>query len=1374
MTEGRGPTAGDRSIPEVAKVVAQGLFGGSRRIIQTRPGHAYLAVRGLAGPQADRMAAALERELNRLEGVKWASVNPVLASVVVSFDGGRTDVGRVADVIGSLEEAYGAGAHAGVVADHPADTAPAGRTIAVLAGDVLALGFSAVGRLTRLPPLPVEAASVLTAVEGVGPLRRALGTHPRAATGAALASAALQGLGQGPVGLAVDMAYRASILSERLARRQAWMRVEPQVCGGRPEVALAPQPVDDRPVALPQTLAERYAQTSSLVSLAGAAVSLGLTRNPRRAADLLLAGLPRAARLGVESFASQLDRIFAGRNVIVMDPQVLRQLDLVDTVVVDAPVLGDPAAPNGKASLDPHAAALIEAVRTAAQDLVIAGKSSPWAAHLAPDLTVAGGRALARSVRELQAEGRVVALVSGRPGSALMSADCGIGIVHAQEQHPPWGADLICMALADAPAVIDATRLARTAGREASVISAAGSLAGSLLALGPLPGAGRRAVTAVQVATLVAMGAGAWTATKLPPRPGPALTAGGGAEEIEGRPWHALEATAALTELGSSGAGLTPDEATARYRPDTTGAKPGFAALFARELSNPLTAVLGAGAALSAATGSVVDAALIGGVIGMDALIGAGQKLRTEAAITRLTRALTEGRTTVVRAGREVVVEAGSIVPGDVVHLSAGDAVPADCRVLDAAGLEVDESSLTGESFPVAKEAAPVAEETPVADRPSMLYAGTAVAAGRAAAVVVATGEHTESRRGAAGAVTPATGVQTRLKTLTDRTIPVVVGAGAALTFNSLLRGAPAREAVSAGVSLATSAVPEGLPFVATVAQAAAARRLAASGILVRNPEVLEALGRVEVLCFDKTGTLTEGHLRLTRVSDGVSEQAVDSLDDPSRAVLAAALRATPRARPGGLPHPTDQAVVEAADQAQVAIGFGAPGWRKVGSLPFEPGRGYHAVAAGSRAGQRLSVKGAPEVVLPRCTTWRRGNGEPVSLNGSTRHQVEAEVHRLAGQGLRVLAVAERNGSGRVELNDDKIDRLELLGFVAVADDARASAAGPLSQLQDAGIHVVMITGDHPATAEAVGRKLGLINGGQVMTGPQVDAMTDKELDAIVDRAAVFARVTPAHKVRIVAAYQRGGRAVAMTGDGANDAQAIRLADVGVAFGSRSTPAAQDAADIWIARDDLDGLTETMVEARAMWASVRESLAILLGGNLGEVLFATGGALIDGRPPLTPRQLLTVNLFTDLAPAMAIAVQPPRSARFRIRIEGPETSLSGRLARDVALRAGATSAGAYGAWVAARVTGTRARARTVALAALVLSQLGQTMVIGRRSKLVLGTSIVSGAGLAAIIQTPGVSQFFGCRPLGPFGWGIALYSAGAATVGAVAADWLLP
>lgn len=1354
-------------LSRMARAVASGVTGRDRRVLRTRPGHGYVSVRGLEGRQGHDLARAVEAAVSSMRGVRWAQVNPVLASVIVSFEDGQVGLDDIAGVVDSIEAAHGeAGSGDGGVAEHPADPAAVTRALTALAADAVGIGVGAVGRLVRAPALPVELASAITGVDGVPPVRRLLDRHPGAATVTAVASAALQGLGQGPLGLAVDATHRLSNLAEQVARRQAWLDAEPELCpkAGRPE-ALPPMRVAPRPEPAPPSLAERYAEASSLAALGAAAVTLGVTLNPVRTADMLLAGLPRAARLGMECFGSAIGRRLSGRDAVVMDPAVLRHLDTVDTVVVDAAL-----AERGLAVED-----LYGSIRAAAHDLVIAGKSSKLAVVHEADLVVAGGTALARSVRELQAEGRVVALVSHRAGAALRAADLGVGIIAPGEAHPPWGADVIFRHPGDVPAVIDATRLARDAGRLAASLAAVGSLAGGVAALGPIPGAGRRAVTAVQITSLAAMVASEWTAAKLPPRP-PAPQRG----EQPGPDWHALQPEQVMAELGTGPAGLESAGASARAATVSEAEearRPGALQLLASELTNPLTAVLGAGAALSAATGSLVDAGLIGGVIGLDAGVGVVQRLRTEAAIARLGRALRGGRVRVVRDGRAVEMDPSEVVTGDIIEVRAGDAVTADARVVDAAALEIDESALTGESLPVAKSAEAVAVAAALADRSSMLYAGTSVAAGQGRAVVVATGALTEGRRGAiqAGAQPVAvTGVETRLKSLTGTTIPVIVAAGVGLGLNSLMRGVPARQAVAAGVSLAASAVPEGLPFVASVAQAAAAHRLAQSDILVRNPQVLEALGRVDVLCFDKTGTLTDGQLRVTRVSDGETERCMDQLDTGWRPILAGALRATPRARSGGLPHPTDQAVVDGAAEAGVRIDEGVPGWKKTGSLPFEPGRGYHAVTARSKAGGCISVKGAPEVVLPRCATWRAAEGPVVALEGAARRQVHAEVERLASQGLRVLAVAERSGRAPADLADPDIDDLELRGFVGVSDEARSSAAEPLRQLQQAGIGIVMITGDHPSTAESVAAELGLINGHGVMTGPELDGMDDGELDRVIDQIAVFARVAPAHKVRLVAAFQRADRVVAMTGDGANDAQAIRLAHVGVAFGSRSTPAAQAAADIVIARDDLGALIETMVEGRAMWASVRDALALLLGGNLGEVAFATGAALLTGRPPLEPRQLLAVNLFTDLVPAMAIAVQPPRSARVHLEREGPETSLGGRLARDVALRAAATSAGAYGAWLAARATGTPARARTVALAALVGTQLGQTMMVGRRSPLVVGSSLVAAAGLAAIIQTPGLNTFFGCRPLGPGGWAIAATAASTATLGSVVADLVLP
>jgi cation-transporting ATPase I len=418
-----------------------------------------------------------------------------------------------------------------------------------------------------------------------------------------------------------------------------------------------------------------------------------------------------------------------------------------------------------------------------------------------------------------------------------------------------------------------------------------------------------------------------------------------------------------------------------------------------------------------------------------------------------------------------------------------------------------------------------------------------------------------------------------------------------------------------------------------------------------------------------------------------------------------------------------------------------------------------------------VSVKGAPEIVLPRCATWRAPEGVTV-VDRRCRRRLDAEVERLASRGLRVLAVAERPASARADLADERVSDMELLGFLGLADGVRPTAASAVADLRTAGVSVVMITGDHPSTAAAIAKELQILNGGPVLTGADLDAWSDSELDAALRDATVFARVTPAHKMRIVRAYQRTGRTVAMTGDGANDAAAIRLAHTGIALGGRGSPAARDAADLVVLDDRIETIIDAIVEGRAMWASVRDALAILIGGNLGEVGFILTSTAIAGASPLGTRQLLLVNLLTDMLPAMTIALRSPaQRSPEELLHEGPEASLGGALVRQIALRAATTTAGATGAWLIARATGTSRRASTVALAALVGTQLGQTAVVGGASPVVLASTLVSAGVLVGIVQTPGVSQFFGCVPMGPVGWGIALGSSAAATGASVMAPW---
>ncbi|WP_246195650.1 cation-translocating P-type ATPase [Halopolyspora algeriensis] len=994
----------------------------------------------------------------------------------------------------------------------------------------------------------------------------------------------------------------------------------------------------------------------------------------------------------------------------------------------------------------------------------IAGRGSRLAERLGVEETVPGGTHLAGSVRALQAEGRGVAVVSPHGGAGLASADLGIGI--AREKSPPWGADIFGgPGLGESCAVLGLSPLARTVSRRSAQFAAVASVSGAVLALlGPAYRSQGRAGVPVSAATVLAFGAGTWWGMQAAGRPMP--------QAAPRTPWHTMSPSTVLQLLSSSPDGLSDEEARNRgteqaQRPERRQVSLVRATL--EELESPLTPALVGGATLSAGIGAVTDAAVIGAVLGMNALIGAVQRLRADRALGKLLEASTIP-VALRRDGRQVSVVENELVPGDVVELVSGDSVPADCRLLHADGLEVDESSLTGESQLVTKtEAATPAAA--VAERRSMLYQGTAVAAGEARAVVVATGTDTEAGRTAGLEEGPArtSGVAARLQSLTKVTVPLCVGAGVVLLAADLLRGRALGVAVGRAVSLAVAAVPEGLPFVATAAELASAQRLSRRGALVRNSSTIEALGRAQALCFDKTGTLTEGQISLRYVSDGTRSLPVEESARVHRRVVGAALRASPAGENGEvLPHPTDRAVVEGAQELGVSPDEGMPGWWRLEELPFEPSRSYHAILGTSEQGQLLSVKGAPEVVLAQCT-HRYADGERVPLDDAARQSIMDEMDRLARKGLRVLAVAERPASDRRDLDESRIRDLTLSGMVALADTIRPTAAESVAQLQQAGVQIVMVTGDHPSTAQAIAADLNVLNGHSVMTGPDLDALDDTQLSTVVGDVAVFARVTPEQKARIVRALQEIGRIVAVTGDGANDAPAIRLADIGIALGAQATPAARGAADLVVTEDRIETIVDALVEGRAMWASVRDALAILLGGNLGEIGYTVITGLVTPRGGMNARQLLLVNVLTDVLPAMAIAVRPPPQITPQMLLaEGPEASLGAALTRDIYRRGAITAGAATAAWFLGRMTGTARHASTVALVALISAQLGQTMAIRGRTPLVLGCALASVAALVVVVQLPGLSQFFGCTPLWPHGWGIALGAASAATLAGLA------
>src|SRR5579884_231217 len=1083
--------------------------------------------------------------------------------------------------------------------------------------------------------------------------------------------------------------------------------------------------------------------------------------------------------------------------------------------------------------VDPFAIALLQnAHRTGARVVLrhVAGTED-----LAASVAVAhpAGTPLLKLVRELRADrGPVLLITALHPDfastdtlAALAIADVAVALDDPKAA-TPWTADIITGTdLAAVVRILSAIPAARRASETGVHLAQGGSTLAGLIAVtgdpqqtNPL--AVRRWLSPVNAAAATALISGAWSARnvlRLPePTPQP-LTA-----------WHALDPEIVYSRLAGRSRTLAAEPAPPPWRrvvydlSDSPVAAPlrGPARRAGRllsatraELRDPLTPILAVGAAASAVVGSNIDALLVAGVMTVNALVGGVQRLRAERAAAELfaeqerftrrvvvpvmattRRRLDEAR----RTERMLTVPASSLRPGDIIDLAAPDVVPADARLVVAEDLEVDESLLTGESLPVDKQVEPVAADDP--DRASMLFEGSTIVAGHARAIVVATGAATAAQRAisAVSDVEPAAGVQARLRELTSKVLPMTLAGGAAVTGLALLRNASLRQAVADGIAIAVAAVPEGLPLVASVAQLAAARRLSRRGVLVRAPRTIEALGRVGTVCFDKTGTLTENRLHVVcAVPAGTDPSGpLPDLADPQAAeVLRVAARACPEPEDQhGHAHATDEAIISAA--SSLAIQGDSDSWTVLAEVPFESSRGFSAAIGTLNNDQQapmLMLKGAPEQILPRC---RYAN------SGVDGNHAESMVHSLAERGLRVLAVARRRWDGETadesDTDADAVDAaaqdLELLGYVGLADTARPSARPLIEALEDARRRVVLITGDHPVTARAIAYQLGLPADARVVTGAELAALDEDACAKLASEVQVFARVSPEQKVQIVAALQRCGQVIAMVGDGANDAAAIRMADVGIGVSGRGSSAARGSADMVLTEDDLGVLVDALVEGRGMWSGVRDALTILVGGNVGEVIFTIiGTAFGAGRAPVGTRQLLLVNLLTDMFPALAVAVTPvfaepeetedetgngvdaAHRAYQRAVLMEPTPSLDTPLMRHIISRGVVTAAGATAAWAIGRWTpGTERRTATMGLTALVGTQLAQTLLTRRHSPLVVATALGSAAVLVAVVQTPGVSHFFGCTPLGPVAWtGVIGATTAASAVSVLAPNWLV-
>jgi Ca2+-transporting ATPase len=869
--------------------------------------------------------------------------------------------------------------------------------------------------------------------------------------------------------------------------------------------------------------------------------------------------------------------------------------------------------------------------------------------------------------------------------------------------------------------------------------------------------------------------------------------------------WHALSPADVLRQLSArADQGLAASDVVARRLQhglnELPRAEPRSAvAIFIDQLGSLPVLLLGASAGLSVLTGGLADAAVILSVILLNAGIATATERQAEHTILGLSRYPARS-VPVMRDGQRKLIDPALLVPGDIVLIGPGMLIPADLRLLEDGDLTVNESALTGESLPVQKDGAfAVPADTALADRVNMLFRGTAVTGGKGLAVVTATGTATEIGRIQAllGSVRPPeTPIQRQLGEV-GRELVLINGAICAVIFGlGLLRGHGLLPMLRSAISLAVAAVPEGLPAVATTTLALGVQSMRRRQVLVRKLEAVETLGAVEVVGLDKTGTLTANRMAVVAAqADGVvlelngTQVTVGGAAAPagSAAVLKRLLEiavlcseaelVTGPQGPTIMGSPTESAILRTAIDCGADVAALRRQFTVLALVPRSEGRKRVSTLHSTATERRLlCVKGDPVEVLSRCTRRLGGSGA-AHLDEPARDAIRRANERMAGRALRVLGVAVGEQGG------DPSDERDMtwLGLIGLADPLRPGVGAAIHTLHDAGVRTVMITGDQSATAFAIARELDLGDGGdiRILETGQLRDLSPDVLTALAPRAQVFARVSPANKLQIVRALQSGGRIVAMTGDGINDGPALRAADIGIAMGAAGTDVAREVADIVLGNDDLDGVIEAIRLGRATYANIRKVLHYLVGTNASETLVMLGASIAGWSAPLSPMQLLWLNLVSDVLPALALGLEPPEPDVLAQPPHDPRAPILAAVDFRRLVREGAVlGIGALAAYLgsggnpAATMTDTApSRARTLVFHGLTAAQLlhalacrsdthGLIEEMRRTPNLKLHAALAASLGLQAGAQTvPFLRRLLGLAPLDGRGLGVILAAA---------------
>ena len=782
-----------------------------------------------------------------------------------------------------------------------------------------------------------------------------------------------------------------------------------------------------------------------------------------------------------------------------------------------------------------------------------------------------------------------------------------------------------------------------------------------------------------------------------------------------------------------------------------TGARKSTLRIFLEQFADFLVIILILAAVVSAVLGDVESMLVILAVITMNAVLGTVQTVKAAASLDSLKR-MSAPTAKVLRDGRVVQVPGREVVPGDVVLLEAGDAICADGRLLECASLKCAESTLTGESLPVEKDIAPIGGEVPLGDRRNMVFSGCFVTYGRGKFLVTGTGMGTEMGRIAA--LLKSTGEKkTPLQVSLDqfgRRLSAIILVVCALLFaiSVLMRQENIMNAFLFAVALAVAAIPEALSSIVTIVLSFGTRKMAAENAIIRKLQAVEGLGSVSVICSDKTGTLTQNRMTVQKLYTAgriISAAEADFRDPVQEPLLRTALLCSDATvnENGEVGDPTETALVRLGEDHGFDEEAIRSRWLRLTEIPFDSDRKLMSTVHQMSGGLLMVTKGAVDVLLGRCI-----------ITPEERKAAEDANQRFSQEGLRVLAFACRR-IDRAELSLADENSLDFLGLIAMMDPPREESKAAVAECIAAGIRPVMITGDHKVTASAVAKEIGILTEGtQAVEGADIDGMSDEELREFVPKVSVYARVSPEHKIRIVRAWQERGNLVAMTGDGVNDAPALKQADIGVAMGVTGTEVAKDAAGVVLADDNFATIVRAVKNGRNVYANIKKAIQFLLSGNMAGILAVLYASLMGLPVPFAAVHLLFINLLTDSLPAIALGLEPHTDA---VMEEKPRPRSEGILTRSfllsVALEGLVMAAATIGAFHVGLRCGGAGVGSTMAFATLCLSRLFHgfscksprpVVLTGRfwNNRYLLGAFVVGVVLLGIVLLVPALEPLF--------------------------------